>query len=170
MVIGNQPLRQAKLRELIFGGFTDKASKNPTSFLYQLALIPVALVMFLLPLIYVAIVCAVGYGVYYHAFHHIDIFESTGGGYTSAKLKFVLYVFPLMIGGILLVVMVKPFFARSKRREDITMIPRELEPLLYDFVDERNERQRQDLSPLAFISQFELLLALGVWQRNTNLH
>jgi Zn-dependent protease with chaperone function len=108
----------------------------PISILYRIGLILVAAVMILLPLIYVALIALVGYGVYLHATN--DTFLLGGSGRRSGgggRAGLLAYLGPIVIGGILLVFMIKPLFARRGKAPKLKTLDRANEPLLFEFVD-----------------------------------
>ncbi len=78
------------------------------SLLYKLGLGAVALMMVLLPIIYVGIIVLVAWGVYEHALHPR---YQLGGG-TVALLG---YLAPIIVGGVLVFFMIKPLFARRPK-------------------------------------------------------
>ena len=100
---------------------------KPVSLLYKLGLAAVALVMVLLPIIYVGIIVLVAWGVYEHALHPR---YQLGGG-TVALLG---YVAPIIVGGVLVFFMIKPLFARRpKNYEPHGVLPGE-EPELFRLI------------------------------------
>src|SRR5690349_3994872 len=100
---------------------------EPVSFLYKLGLAAVALVMVLLPIIYVGIIVLVAWGVYEHALHPR---YQLGGGI----LAMLGYLAPIIVGGVLVFFMIKPLFARRpKDYEPHDVLPGE-EPELFRFV------------------------------------
>lgn len=104
-----------------------------TSPMYVAGMALVALVMVLLPVVYLALILAVAWLLWYHATHSIVIFEHARG--RSAKGAFGIYVAPLVIGGIVLLFMVKPLFApRSREQEPEPLDPAD-EPFLFAFVN-----------------------------------
>ena len=97
---------------------------------YRLAAAGVALGMVLLPLLYVALVAGVAALVLVYAVVGLGIF-SAGRVNTGTIL---LYVGPLVIGGLVVVALVKPLFApRRVRSEPVSLAP-ESEPVLFAFV------------------------------------
>ena len=97
------------------------------SLLYKLGLGAVALIMVLLPIIYVAIIVLVAWGVYEHALHPR---YQLGGG-TVALLG---YLAPIIVGGVLVFFMIKPLFARRpKDYEPHGVLPAE-EPELFRLI------------------------------------
>ena len=99
--------------------------------LYRVGLLLAAVTMLILPVIYVAIVAAVAYGVYWHAVNDIVIFETKG----NAKGKILVYLGPLLVGIILVLFMIKPLFAKRPRHSEPTALSRAEEPLLFAFVE-----------------------------------
>lgn len=109
---------------------------NPpkTSFLYQINLLLVAIVMVLLPLIYFALVGLAAYGVYYHAVHHAKWMTQFGHG-RAAIIGFFFYITPLLVGAVVVLFMIKPIFAgRPKRAQPLALNPAD-NPLLYAFIE-----------------------------------
>ncbi|MCE9556994.1 MAG: M48 family metallopeptidase [Planctomycetes bacterium] len=100
---------------------------------YRFGILLVAVVMVLLPLIYVALIGLVGYGVYYHMTHNVWLL---GSGRGRGKLMVVLiYIAPLVVGGILILFLLKPLFSRAPTRRKPQSLKRDQEPLLFAFVD-----------------------------------
>jgi Zn-dependent protease with chaperone function len=98
---------------------------------YRLGLVLVALVMLLLPLLYVALVGLVIYGVYWHAVHDLAILEGKGG----SRGRLFIYITPLIIGIILILFMIKPLFAKRRAKTHPLTLARNEEPTLHAFVD-----------------------------------
>lgn len=101
------------------------AAKRPT-FFYQLGLTLAATAMLVLPCLYVALTAATIWGVYYFAVHCFPVIWSWPVGHSkfSLVLRAVCSVTPLLVGGIVALFMVKPFFAPRVRR----MCPLALNP------------------------------------------
>lgn len=98
---------------------------------YRFGLLLVALVMLILPMIYIAVVALVGYAVYWHAVNDITIFEGRG----AARGRLLAYVAPLAVGGLLLLFMVKPLFAKRVKKTFPLSLSRTEEPTLFAFVE-----------------------------------
>src|SRR5215475_2437364 len=97
------------------------------SLLYKLGLAAVALVMVLLPIIYVGIIVLVTWGVCEHALHPR---YQLGGGI----LALLGYLAPIIVGGMLVFFMIKPLFARRpKDYEPHGVLPGE-EPELFRLI------------------------------------
>jgi Zn-dependent protease with chaperone function len=109
----------------------------PISPVYRLGLILVAVVMILLPVIYVGLIALVGYGVYLHATNDTFLLHGGGGRRSSGGSRGALlaYLGPLVTGGILLLFMIKPLFARRGKASNLKTLERAREPLLFEFVD-----------------------------------
>jgi hypothetical protein len=82
-----------------------------TTALYRFSLVLVSLAMILLPVLYLAVVALFGWAIYYYAVH-IHWFTHTGvGGRAEWVLLEIAYIFPLFIGGLLFLFLIKPLFA-----------------------------------------------------------
>ena len=126
------PAAKADLPQRILRGLDGRIDPVRVSPLYLAGLALVATAMLVLPLVYVAIVALVGYGLFWHATENVTIFSGGGGG---ARGRFLAYVTPLVVGVILLIFMIKPLFARRVRSHPPLSLSREEEPLLFSFVD-----------------------------------
>ncbi|MCK4658645.1 MAG: M48 family metalloprotease [Phycisphaerae bacterium] len=111
--------------------------------LYPLGLLIVAAVMVVLPLIYIGLIGLTGYGLFHHATENIAVLGGEHGrSWRVGVFRVVVYLAPLVIGGILLVFMVKPLFARTARSDKRISFLRENEPVLFAFVDRLCETVR----------------------------
>lgn len=96
---------------------------------YNLGVVAVAAAMVVLPLIYVALLVAVGWLMYLHAVKGVILFENSVG-----RGGLELYFGPLIVGVIALVFLVKPLFTRAVTRKEYTVLDRDSEPLLHAYV------------------------------------
>ncbi len=118
----------------LVGAFGGTVPRTPVSFLYQAGLVLVALMMVLLPLAYVALIAAAGWGVYSYATHFSFLLRSMEYGIRFFLIKLVLYFAPLFSGVILVLFMFKPLFARrAPHAQPLAMNPA-VEPALYAFI------------------------------------
>jgi len=124
------PQQTPEEAEQILAAFEGKMTPVRTGPLYILGLFVVAAAMVVLPLIYIAIICCVAYGVYYHATDNISMLEGSG-----KRGRFLVFVTPIVVGGILILFMIKPLFARQAKRANKHSLDRSKEPLLFAFVD-----------------------------------
>ncbi len=103
---------------------------------YALGLAVLALAIVILPLLYLAIIGAVGYGVYRHLVNNAPDLPG-GGGRLRARLsmlRMLIYLAPALAGGAFMLLMLKPLIAPGARHGDsITLEPFE-EGRLHGFV------------------------------------
>ena len=106
---------------------------------YTLALLVVAGVMVLLPLIYVAIIALVGYGAFWHGVHNQGMLQvnARGKGYL---LVLIAYAAPIIISVIVIGFMLKPLIPRWRTREREFELDRQDEAFLFAFVDKLCKR------------------------------
>lgn len=124
----------------ILAGLEGVVEPVRTTVSYRVALSIVAALMVLLPLVYVAIVAATAYGVYWHVANHwtwVAAVAENSRGRHGGKLVFAValaYATPALAGAALVAFMLKPFLApRRKSVPPQTLDPRQ-EPLLFAFV------------------------------------
>ncbi|NUQ62512.1 MAG: M48 family metalloprotease [Pirellulales bacterium] len=101
--------------------------------MYRLAALLVAVVMVLLPVAYAGLIALVGWLVYLHAVHDVAIVGAVRG--RGAIFALIVYLGPIVAGGILLVFMLKPFFAKPARRGRTRSLTATSDPLLFAFVE-----------------------------------
>ncbi|REK12711.1 MAG: hypothetical protein DWQ37_10800 [Planctomycetota bacterium] len=124
--------RDAVARELL-SAFTGDIRRVRVPLFYRLGILITAVVMVLLPCLYVALIGLAGYGVYYHASHHTGLLEMGTG---RARIFAVLiYVGPMVAGGIIVLFMLKPLLAQPSNQGRTRSLTRGGEPLLFSFVD-----------------------------------
>lgn len=100
---------------------------------YRLSILLAALVMLLLPVIYIGLIVIVSWGVYHHAVNHLGMLMSARGH--LIRFALLAYVLPIIVGPVLVLFMIKPLFARPQRCRQKRSLNRESEPLLFAFVD-----------------------------------
>jgi len=115
-----------------FGGRIDPVRRSA---LYRSWVAIVALLMVLLPLIYLAIIGLIVASLGYHAVHSLKLFQNLGLWAGSGYVAGMIYLVPLFAGATVVIFMVKPLLARPARREKNRVLDRQAEPLLHDFVD-----------------------------------
>lgn len=107
--------------------------------LYQLSIFLVAIFMVLLPIIYVAFVLMMAWGVYWYAVHAKVLLAGFTGGLYLFLIKLVLYFGPIFGGGVAVFFMFKPLFGRRPRTpESLTLNPA-IEPRLFQFIAHLND-------------------------------
>lgn len=117
-------------------GFRGGIQPSTVSGLYSLGMLLSALVMLLLPLLYVGGILAVGWGVYEYATHAWKMVTGLRGGLYFLLLRWLLYIAPIFAGLVLVVFMIKPLFAkRAPSAQPLALNP-DVEPLLFAFIRE----------------------------------
>lgn len=101
---------------------------------YALALLSVAFLTVLLPLIYLGLIGLVAWLTWWHAVNDAGVFSGVRGS-GGAKMAAVAYVGPLVIGIVLVVFMLKPLFARPPERSRPVSIDPRREPRLIAFIE-----------------------------------
>jgi Zn-dependent protease with chaperone function len=101
---------------------------------YRVGVIVVAMMVVVLPVLYVSLIGLLGYGVYWHAVTNTAV---AGMGHGRARGAAVMaYLAPLVAGGVAVLFMLKPLFARMPRRFQQVSLNRGRQPLLFAFVDQ----------------------------------
>ncbi len=103
----------------------------PLTLGYRLGLLFVAGAMVLLPVLYLTLVGGVLFGMWTYATDYLPALVKA----SSRGREAVIFLFPLVVAGILVVFLVKPFFAPPPRAVRALRLERQREPLLFAFVD-----------------------------------
>ncbi len=128
------PAQQPKsVRQQVLDGFSGPIARVTTSSMYRLGILAAAVVMLLLPAIYVALIVLVAYGIYWHAVNDVGMIGAVRG--RAVAWVAILYATPIGAGAILLLFMIKPLFARPAQQGRIRSLTRKGEPLLFEFVN-----------------------------------
>lgn len=98
--------------------------------LYRAGLVVVCVAMLLLPIVYLALIGLVAYGVWFHATHNLFMVER-GGGITSLAL----YAGPIVGGFLAVLFMIKPLFAPRLEGMSPRTVSRDEQPLLHAYVE-----------------------------------
>lgn len=112
--------------------FSGRIEPTRVPLLYQFGLGFVALAMVLLPVVYFALIVAVGWLVWWHLENDIGMFDHVRG--RAALLALVVYIAPAVAGGIFVLFLVKPLFSRSPKGPPVFKLTEADEPLLFEFV------------------------------------
>lgn len=130
------------IRRKVFAAFTQpKIAPVPVSAGYRFGIVLVSFVMVMLPLIYVALIGAVGWLVWYHAVNHTGMISAAGGvgsGRNAGRavvLAFLAYLAPIVAGAGLVLFMIKPLFSKPATDSGRRTLKPDDEPLLFEFVD-----------------------------------
>ena len=120
----------------ILGAFQGKVRGQGASVFYQFGLLLLTGAILVLPLIYLAIVAAGAFGVYWWATHAAGILTAPGYSYPILIAKVLVYLTPLVTGGIVVFFMIKPLLApRARHAQPLALNPAN-EPLLFGFIGE----------------------------------
>ncbi len=112
--------------------FTGGIRPAKLSFFYQGGLGIVALTMVLLPVIYIALIIAMGWLVWWHLMNDTMMFENLHGRATIIAL--VLYLGPAVAGVIFILFLVKPLFSRAPKPPPPLKLLEANEPQLFALV------------------------------------
>ncbi|WP_395741091.1 M48 family metallopeptidase [Prosthecobacter sp.] len=112
--------------------FTGRIEPTKVSLLYQLGLGFVAFAMVLLPVVYVAFIVGIGWLVLWHLEAHAVADHHTQGRAGAVVVAF--YFAPAVVGGILILFLLKPLFSRPAKRPQVFKLAKADEPLLFEFV------------------------------------
>ena len=100
---------------------------------YRAWIVVIAGVMVLLPAVYLALIAAVGYAVWWHATTNHEILGMARG--RAGGVVLLIYAAPIVAGVMVIGFMLKPLFARTSRRGKVRKLDPGKEPLLFAFVD-----------------------------------
>lgn len=117
-------------RHQILAAFEAPIRPQPPSVLYRLGLALVTFAMILLPVAYLGLTGLVLYGVYWHITQNTHLLHQE----TRNTFRLILYVAPIVIGGIQVLFMIKPLFARRARPPSPVSVGPDREPLLFELV------------------------------------
>lgn len=103
--------------------------------MYVPALVVVAALMLLLPLCYLGLVVALGFGVYWHAStNHVWL---TSGEVGRMSILILLgYLTPIVAGSVAVFFMIKPFFAPRAEKPDFLSLEESDQPRLFAYIRE----------------------------------
>ncbi|MCA9119619.1 MAG: M48 family metalloprotease [Planctomycetaceae bacterium] len=120
-------------RNQILNAFEANIEPVKTVSAYKLKALLVTAVMAALPMVYIGFIGLVGLAVLYHLTHHGGMVTAVRG--RAAIFALLLYLAPIVIGGITVIFMFKPLFARGVNDRRSRALTRDGEPLLFAFVD-----------------------------------
>ncbi len=128
---------QQQILELIEGELDGKVPRNPLNIPYQLTLMLVALMMVLMPLLYLCLIGAACYGMFWYWTEVLPGAMSHLPRGRAAVFAILLYAAPLVGGCIMIVFMVKPVFFSLVLPRDTRQrsLKRASEPALFELVD-----------------------------------
>lgn len=112
----------------LLSGFSGPLPRQRPSLVYNIGLLLVAVMMIVLPLIYVGLVGLLLWGIYWYATHCVGLLRR----FSLATL--FLYVAPLFMGAVMAVFMIKPLFARRAERNTPLAMNPGAEQTLFAFI------------------------------------
>lgn len=116
----------------IAAAFAAPVAAPPVAPLYLLALSLVAGAMFLLPIIYLALLAGLGYAIYWHL-----TTNRPGDSFTPivALFQLIIYLVPAAVGVLMLAFMVKPLIAPRAEEPDPLTLQRHIHPRIFEYID-----------------------------------
>jgi Zn-dependent protease with chaperone function len=120
--------------EQIVAAFKGSIRKPRVSVFYHFGSLLVTLVMVILPIIYVAMIVAAGWGIYLYATHFTFLLKPGFGGARIYVGKLVLYAAPIIAGAVLVVFMIKPLFRRREKPPQSLAMNPAVEQTLFAFI------------------------------------
>lgn len=114
--------------------FEGKLEPRRLSIGYHIGLAAIALLMVLLPLVYFGLIAGTGWLVKWHITHDASMLKYARGG-RAAFFVFLIYLTPVIAGGLLILAMLLPLFWRGRRGPKPFWVDRREEPLLYAYVE-----------------------------------
>lgn len=118
----------------VLSGLSGSMRKPKISPFYQLGMLLVTVVMLLLPVLYVAIIGCLTWGVVWYARNFTSLLHSFRGGMYLYLFKLALYIGPIFAGGIAVLFMFKPLFARMPKGASPLALNPEVETTLYAYI------------------------------------
>ena len=125
-----KPAYNMELQQQILHAFKGEIDPVKVSFSYQIGLVLVTGMMLLLPMLYLALIAAFVYMLFYYTTHFGDFFPEVRG-----RAAIFLLGTPLIVGVICLAFMIKPLFVRPVEEYMQTSLDPKKEPLLFAFVN-----------------------------------
>lgn len=114
---------------------TGRITPVKTTLAYRLALAAAAFVMVLLPLTYLAMIAGVGLGVRWHLVNHTGWLTGHGLRGRAALVPVLAYATPAVVGGVIVLFMLKPLLARRPAAFEPQSLERHGEPTLFALVE-----------------------------------
>ena len=118
---------------LVAAAFVNPVKPVRASLVYRLASVVVAGFVLLLPAAYLALIGAVGWGVYRHFVENVGLL-SLGRG-RGRILMAAIYILPGLAGGAAILALLKPLAAREGGRDQWRTLHRKSQPTLFALVD-----------------------------------
>jgi Zn-dependent protease with chaperone function len=127
---GNNAFAHADTVDPRFAPFDQPLEPIPVSHLYRVALLAVAVAIALLPIMYVSLIACIAYLIQWHVRNNVWILSSTETGLGTL----LAYFCPIVVGGIAVFFVIKPFFARTTRQLETITLKQNDHPSLFALV------------------------------------
>lgn len=114
--------------------FEGTLERRSVPFGYRLGLLFVAVLVVLLPVVYFGVIVAAAWLTYEYAINCVGMVTSIPSG-RAVIVMGIIYVAPIVAGGLLVLAMILPLFWRPKRRPKQFWVDRREQPLLFAYVD-----------------------------------
>ena len=105
-----------------------------SSLRYRISLTLVALVMATLPLVYLAMIAGIGYGLYGYTIYGLNLLEKLSRDGKGGVIAFLMIMAPVVAGLFIMFFLVKPLLARPRRAIPPRTLKSGDEPELFKFV------------------------------------
>lgn len=122
-----EPISEAELKS----AFSGSIKAVHVGIMYQLGLFFVMVAMMLLPVLYIILIALAGYGLFYHIVNMPGIIS----GWYFGPLGIIAYIGPIIVGGLLILFMIKPFFSPPRHPDSNIQIQHEDAPLFFALAD-----------------------------------
>lgn len=118
-------------KQILHSSISGEIDQVEVSGIYKLGLTLIAIIMVLLPILYLALIVLAGIGVSFFAKNPFNVFSSDLAG----VFQLVLYAAPVVSSACVAVFMVKPLFKRLQKPKKGLKIVRNQEPVLFELID-----------------------------------
>lgn len=122
-------------RTALMDGLRGQVRAPRASVGYRLAILLVMFAMLMLPVVYLLLIAAAALGVFWYATHAVGMLTAVHVGGRAMLFLLILYLAPIGAGGLLVLFMFRPLFARTVRPMVPITLNRQQEPILFEFAD-----------------------------------
>ena len=119
---------------IVSSAFEGTIRKRRLPLLYRFAILVATFLLLLLPLVYVGLIAAVAWGVWWHVMNNWGMVTYLPGRATVFLL--LLYIAPPVIGAIAIIFLLKPLVARRKVAYSSDSLDLSREPVLASFIEQ----------------------------------
>jgi Zn-dependent protease with chaperone function len=116
------------LQKQILAALREEIERPQTTTAYKLGMFAVAIANLMLPLLYFGLIFLVAHAIYWNA-----RFNAPAPG--RGPVGLIIYLGTFILGGVTLVFLIKPLFARDSKASEPLLLKRSSEPFLYEYVE-----------------------------------